>query len=145
MTENGVQQVGRFSVDFEVANNDDLVLARAGHLASEKVRREKIRGIVDSGATNLVLPGSVAKQLGLSTKGKVKVRYADRRQPLRNEVGGVFVEIQGRNGVFNAVVEPKRTAALIGAIILEDMDFLVDAKHQRLVPRDPHYIVTESE
>jgi hypothetical protein len=51
----------------------------------------------------------------------------------------------GRHGVFTAVVEPKRESALIGAIVLEDLDFVVDCTTQRLVPRDPRYVVSEIE
>jgi hypothetical protein len=36
-----------------------------------------------------------------------------------------------------AIVEPKRTSALIGAIVLEQLDLLVDCQRQRLIPRDP--------
>ena len=41
----------------------------------------------------------------------------------------------GRESVFNAIVEPDRESVLIGAIVLEDLDFLVDCVGQRLVPR----------
>jgi hypothetical protein len=58
--------VGRFSVEFEVANNDDVALARRGVLPAAQVRRETIRGVVDSGATMLVLPQAVVKRLGLA-------------------------------------------------------------------------------
>ena len=36
----GANRVGRFRVEREVANNDDLALARHGLLEPEKVRRE---------------------------------------------------------------------------------------------------------
>jgi hypothetical protein len=47
--------------------------------------------------------------------------------------------------VFDATVEPKRKTALIGALVLEALDFLVDSRHERLVPRDPKRIVAEEE
>jgi hypothetical protein len=53
--------------------------------------------------------------------------------------------LQGREGVFTAVVEPRRRTALIGAIVLEDLDFLVNCTGQRLVPRHPRYVVSEIE
>ena len=65
MRSNGANVMGRFSVEFEVANNDDLALWRRGHLESDQVRRETIQGVVDSGATRLVLPEAVVKRLGL--------------------------------------------------------------------------------
>jgi predicted aspartyl protease len=138
--------VGRFSVDIEIANNDDLARVRSGDLESGAVRHTTIRGVVDSGATRLVLPKAVAEQLGLPVKrGKIRVRYADGRRSLRTEVESVHLQLQGRDGVFSAVVEPKRETALIGAIVLEDLDFLVDCAKLRLVPRDPDYIVSEIE
>ena len=50
------KSVGRFSVEIEIANNDDLALVRRGLLPADQVRREMIQGVVDSGATRLVLP-----------------------------------------------------------------------------------------
>ncbi|MCI0460227.1 MAG: hypothetical protein L0Z62_25020 [Gemmataceae bacterium] len=139
------EDVGRFTVDLEVANNDDLVLVRHGRLAPEKMRRLAIRGVVDTGAAGLVLPQGVAKQLGLRVKGKLRARYADRRSALRDEVAEVHVQLMGRDSVFDALAEPKRDTALIGAIVLEALDLLVDPKYQRLVPRDPEYKISEVE
>jgi hypothetical protein len=42
-------------------------------------------------------------------------------------------------------VEPRRTTALIGAIVLEELDFIVDCARQTLRPRDPDGIVSEIE
>jgi predicted aspartyl protease len=137
--------VGRFSVEFEVANNDDMALVRRGLLKADQVRRQTISGVVDSGAAKLVLPQSVVKQLGLPLADRVRVRYADGRTAERREVEGVYVELLGRHGTFSAVVEPKRKTALIGAIVLEDLDLLVDCQRQRIVARDPHGAVYEIE
>jgi hypothetical protein len=57
----------------------------------------------------------------------------------------VYLQLLGRDSVFTAIVEPNRRKALIGAIVLEDLDFLVDCTQQRLVPRDPRFIVSEIE
>ncbi len=146
MQNKGNHQMGRFYVDVDLANNEDLVEARRGHLDPAKVRRTTIRGVVDSGAARLVLPQAVAKELGLPVKKKkIKVRYADGRRALRAEVDEVRLYLRGRDGVFSAVVEPKRDTALIGAIVLEDLDFLVDCTKLCLVPRDPDYVVSEIE
>jgi predicted aspartyl protease len=104
----GVTAVGRFSVNIEVANNDDLAAVRLGLLDRTKVRRITLRGVVDPGATQFVLPKSVVEELGLPTTSKVKVRYADGRVANRPAAEGAYVEILGRHGLFNAVVEPKR-------------------------------------
>lgn len=137
--------MGRFSVDFEVANNDDLALVRRGLMRPDQVRRQTIRGVVDSGAAMLVLPQAVVKQLGLPLGNKVKVRYADGRRAERREAKGVFLKLLGRDDTFTAIIEPKRQTALIGAIVLEALDLLVDCKTRRVVPRDPRGAIYEIE
>jgi predicted aspartyl protease len=145
MKTKGAKKVGRVSVEFEVANYGDVYNAQQGLLAPEKVRRQTISGVVDPGATRLVLPEKVVKQLGLPLMGKIKVTYANQESATRETATGVHLQIQGREGVFTAIVEPKRRTALIGAIVLEDLDFLVDCTLQRIVPRDPRFVVNEVE
>jgi predicted aspartyl protease len=137
--------VGRITIQFDVANYDDLILAQRGHLREDHVRRQTITGVVDSGAAKLVLPQAVVKQLGLRLRDKIRVRYADGRTVERREAEGVWLEILGRNDTFTAIVEPRRTSALVGAIVLEDLDLLVDCQRQRVVPRDPRGAVYEIE
>jgi len=145
MQSKGTNGVGRFSVEFEVANYADLIRERDGTLPSDKVRRQTIRGVVDSGAARLVLPQSVVKQLGLPLSDKILVRYADGRKAQRRQAKGVYLRLLGRDSTFSAIVEPKRESALIGAIVLEDLDLLVDCQSQRVVPRDPHGAIYEIE
>ena len=57
----------------------------------------------------------------------------------------IDVELLGRHGTFKAIVEPKRKDALIGAIVLEDLDLVVDCVSQTLLPRDPNRIIAEIE
>jgi predicted aspartyl protease len=137
MRPKGANGVGRFSVEIEVANYADLIRAQDGNLPADQVRREVIQGVVDSGATKLVLPEDLVKRLGLPMGDSVTVRYADGRQAKRKGAEGIYVQLLGRHGTFRAVVEPKRKTALIGAIVLEDLDLLVDCVAQQVVPRDP--------
>ncbi|HEY3242537.1 MAG TPA: aspartyl protease family protein [Phycisphaerae bacterium] len=109
-------EMGRFEVEVELANYDDIARARAGDIAPQQVRRTKISGVVDTGATKLVIPESTAKLLGVRTQGTAKVRYADGRSANRDLAPGVELTYFGRQGLFIAVIEPKRTTALIGAV-----------------------------
>jgi predicted aspartyl protease len=134
-----------FSVEVELSNNKDLYGTKAGLIAPEKVRRVRVRGVVDSGATRLVIPQAVATHLGVESSGNSKVRYADGRTAERLIVKDIHLSYGGRESVFNAIVEPDRESILIGAIVLEDLDFLIDCGGQRLVARDPKQIVSELE
>jgi hypothetical protein len=46
---------------------------------------------------------------------------------------------------YHQISEPNRETALIGAIVLEDLDLLVDCTAQRVVPRDPRGAIYEIE
>ncbi|MGD9855744.1 MAG: hypothetical protein AB7U20_12435 [Planctomycetaceae bacterium] len=139
------EEMGRFSVEVTLTNNEDNSLAKANVISTDQVRRARLPGVVDSGAAHLVLPGKVVKQLGFPDAGKVKVRYADHRTGKRRRVSNVLLQLLGREAVFTAIVEPKRDTALIGAIVLEELDLVVDCTKQALHPRDPDWIISEIE
>jgi predicted aspartyl protease len=136
--------MGRVIDQVELCNHRDRMLADLGQLAREKIRRVILDGVVDTGATQLVIPGHIAAELGVDVVGAA-VRYADDRRENRSIVEDVELRIQNRKGTFNAIVEPNREDALIGAVVLEVLDFIVDCGGQKLVPRDPHRIVAEIE
>jgi predicted aspartyl protease len=120
--------MGRVIVDLVVSNNVDMVLADAGMIPRDQIRQVPLQGVVDSGANYLVLPAKVVEQLGVPSGNKVKVQDADRRAARRPTVEQVRVDLLGRHGVFRALVEADRDTALIGAIVMEDLDLLVDCK-----------------
>jgi predicted aspartyl protease len=142
-TMNWRNYVGRFSVEFEVANHVDVVQAKMGSLPPDQVRRQRISGVVDTGAARLVLPASLVAALGFPAAGQVTVKFADGRRESKAVVGDVQLEIQGRSSVFTAVVEPGRADARIGAIVLEELDFIPDCTRQALLPRDPRGLIAE--
>ena len=138
-------EMGRVAMEVELTNYQDKVLAEAGALAPDKVRRMRVEGIIDSGAAHLVIPQSAADALGVPVIGEAGVRYADDRRATKKVVNAVEVGLLNRSGIFRAIVEPDRKNALIGAIVLEDMDFVVDCRQLKLVPRDPDRIQSEIE
>jgi predicted aspartyl protease len=130
--------MGRVVGKVELVNHVDAIKAKSGILPPENVRRVQIDAIVDTGASHLVIPQSVADALGVPVIGQTTVRYAGQRQAAKPIVSDVEVHVLARDGVFKAIVEPDRKDVLLGAIVLEDMDFIVDCRTQTLVPRDPN-------
>jgi hypothetical protein len=137
--------MGRVTVDVDLANYWDVLRARDGHIPPDDVRRATVSGIVDSEAARLVLPPHVVQALGLQTDDETNVRYADYRTARRPIVHNVWLELCGRGSHFSAIVEPDRTDALIGAIVLEELDLIVDCTRNEVRPRDPHRIISEIE
>ncbi len=145
MSRPGETDVGRITVEFTVANYRDVQKAEEGSLRPDEVRQVRLNGIVNTGATRLVLPESVANALGLPLAGTFNVRYADQRTAKRARVRDAYVTLNGRQADFTAIVEPNRVNALIGAIVMEELDFLVDCTTQTLLPRDPNQFIAEVE
>jgi predicted aspartyl protease len=137
--------MGRFNMKLELANNSDINLAENGHLTSSEVRRYEVDGVVDTGSAHLVIPGTAMRVLGLDEAFQARVRYADGHSEFRSIVKNVWLRLCDRDSVFSAVVEPNRDTALIGAIVLEELDLVVDCVTQSLHPRDPDRILTEIE
>ena len=145
MAESEEQQMDRFSVDFTIANQEDVIQADADEIPREQIRQKRLEGVVDTGAARLVLPEAVAADLGLPAAGETTVRYADGRTATRNRVKYVWLELLGREGVFSATLEPDRDTALIGTFVLEELDLVVDCVTNALHPRDPKRIISEIE
>lgn len=145
MSTNGNRAMGKVMVGATFRNNQDRVLAETGHLQADQVRRVSALSIVDSGAAMMVIPQELADRLGLPEVGEMTVRYADSRTAARKVVGQLEVEILGRRSIYRAVVEPNRKDPLIGVIVLEDLDFLIDPRNQTIVPRDPAGEIQEIE
>jgi clan AA aspartic protease len=126
--------MGKVMETIKLANDYDLVATASGSLDPRKIRSVEIEALVDTGATMLMLPADVVERLGLPTRGYRNVRHADARTEEVAWVGGVHIEIRGRNTIVSALVGPVGSTALIGQIPLEEMDFVVDPKSRELRP-----------
>jgi len=89
---------------------------------------------VDSEATLLVLPQEVVKEFGFPVIRTQMVKYANEETATREIVWGVEVEICGRCGIFEAIVEPKKKYPLIGAVVMESLDLIVEPRSMGVYP-----------
>jgi predicted aspartyl protease len=128
----------------------DEGLAQRGIITPEAVRSVELAGaVVDTGSTRLVFTQELVDRLGLSPDGEIAVRYADSRVARKRLARGVAVEIMGRVGTFDAVVE-ERGEPLIGMEVLEGLDLWPDPQRGLLTtnpasPDIPLYNLLRSE
>jgi len=126
--------MGKVMERIKLTNDYDLALVRAGALDPSGVRALEIDALVDTGATILVLPADVVERLGVPVRAMRKVKLAGARVEELPLVGGIKLEIRGRDALVSALVGPVGSTALIGQIPLEEMDFVVDPKSRELRP-----------
>jgi len=103
----------------------------------------EVRALVDSGATPLCIPESLARQLGFDTTEvySTRIRIADASAVEVPVVAPIRIDFENRSCTTDAYVlgdEP-----LIGVIPIEAMDCIIDSKNQRLMvnPKNPDYAV----
>ena len=137
--------MGRISVEVKLTNGEDIIRAEVGLIRPEEIRRSTVRGVVDTGTMRPVIPATLAERLGLPEMDEMRFRCADGRRDTRKVVENIRLELLDREFNFHAIVEPNRDTALIGAIVLEALDFVVDCRANELIPRDPNGIVSEIE
>ena len=132
--------MGRVVTRIKLVNSGDLRLARDGLLAQEMVRELELEALVDTGATDLVLPANVVSALGLPEIDQREIRLADGSVRLVSKVSELRVEILGRRMGSDAYVMPAGSTPLIGQIQLEDLDLVVDPRSRelRVNPESPN-------
>ncbi|WP_347566118.1 aspartyl protease family protein [Scytonema sp. UIC 10036] len=119
----------------------DEELVVRGLLAPHLLRHNEVTGLVDTGAVSLVIPLEMVEKLGLRIIGQRDAQYVHGNQETIGVTGPVIIECEGRVTVDEALVVGNEV--LIGQVILEKLDLVVDCKNQQLIPNpaNPDYPV----
>jgi clan AA aspartic protease len=89
---------------------------------------------VDTGATLLVISDQIAKEFTFPVIRTQTVKYANAETADRDVVWGVELEICGRKGIFEAIVEPNKQYPLIGAVVMETLDLIIEPRSFKVYP-----------
>jgi clan AA aspartic protease len=96
----------------------------------------KGRALVDTGATDTFLPGSVLRKLGIAPTETRTYELADGAE-LELPIGFGVVELKGRSAGATLVFAGEKEVPLLGVTVLESAGFWIDPMRQRLIPRTP--------
>ena len=91
--------------------------------------------LVDTGAVMLMLPKDVVDKLTLSIIGKAVVTLANDETDQMEVAGPLSIVIGDRKTHCDCLVGPMLGEPLIGQLVLEGLDLIVDAQRQLLTPR----------
>lgn len=116
-------------------NQRDRVLADAGHLEHSRVRRLQVDALVDTGAVMTLLPQDVVEQLGLPLDGRIIVTLANEERIELPRARLLSLVVADRQMDTDCLVGPPRCEPLLGQIVLERLDLIVDPATQTISPR----------
>ena len=131
-------KIGKVLVAVDVENLKDLLKESDGQLTKEQVRRVRVENaLIDTGATGLLMPKSLILKLGLDP---FRVRNAKTAAGIvtLNVYSTVRLTIQGRECHCDVTEIADDLSVLVGQVPLELLDWVVDARGQRLVGNPAH-------
>jgi len=128
--------MGKVIVKAKLWNFADEIDFKRGLISKDQIRTVEVEdAIIDTRATMLTLPEEIVEKLGLIIIREATVTYANNSKARKKIASGVRIEILNRTAVGECIVEEKGTKVLIGQVILEVMDLVVDPKKNAIAPR----------
>lgn len=127
--------MGQVKVFVELTNTTDLDNFQSEIIAENQVRIHSTEGLIDTGAVLSMLPKEIIEQLGLRYRRKAIVTFADERRDEMEVYGPVSIKIKNREAIIEVLMGPPFSEPLVGQIVLESLDLLVDCTNQTLMVR----------
>ena len=106
-----------------------------GRLKKEEMRRVELEALVDTGAVMVLLPQDVVEALGLKKIDKAIVTLANEEKIELDVAGTISLTIANRKMKTDCLVGPPQCEPLIGQIVLERLDLIVDPLKRTISPR----------
>ncbi len=116
-------------------NQGDRVLAETGHLDSARVRRVEIDALVDTGAVMTLLPQDIVEALGLPLDGKIIVTLANEEKVELSRARLLSLTLGDRQMDTDCLVGPPQYEPLVGQLVLERLDLIIDPIKRVVSPR----------
>jgi len=120
-----------------IKNFGDVLKYNEGMINENQIRTVELDAIVDTGATFLSIPPDRIRQLGLTYSHSRNVRTAN-GEVKRRVFAGVLISVLGRETQASVMENDETTPALIGYLILEDLDLVPDPGSKKLIPNPAH-------
>ncbi len=127
--------MGEIKVKIHLENFSDRYNFMDNNIKESEIRMHEMEALVDTGAVMLSTPQDVVEKLGLKIIRTVVVTYADERKEERQVAAPIYIKIGDRFMITECIVGPPLSEALIGQVILEELDLIPDCQQQTLSPR----------
>jgi predicted aspartyl protease len=130
--------LGKVLVSATIENLYDVEQRERGVLLADEVRKVEVNdALVDTGATELLLPRKLIHQLGLRPYKTRPSRTIGKNTTL-TIYSAVRLTVQGRDCLSDVVEISDDLPVLIGQVPLELLDWVIDPKGQKLIGNPEH-------
>ena len=134
----GNDKMGKVLVTAKIESFEDAFMVKRGLLPEDQARKVEVTdALVDTGAHELSMPKRLIDQLGLEPISTRKARTAGGPRTF-NVCGPVRLTVQGRFCSCDVIELPDDCPVCIGQIPLEQLDFVVDPRSQKLIGNPEH-------
>ncbi|MBF0239869.1 MAG: hypothetical protein HQM12_19390 [SAR324 cluster bacterium] len=115
-------------------NHKDEHKAEDGIISQDQVRQITLDMIADTGALAVGLPKSMIEKLGLPFLKKASSKLADGTSREVEVFEDLRVVIDDRVAITQCIAKPEDAPYLLGQLVFEQMDYVVDCRNQKLIP-----------
>ena len=122
-------------MQLQLENQADRILLEAGQLQASTVRSAQVDALVDTGAVMVLLPQDLVERLGLPTNGSIIVTLANEQRVELPRARHLSLAIGDRQMDTDCLVGPPQSEPLVGHLVLERLDLIVDPLQRKVTPR----------
>ena len=127
--------MGEIRVDVTLENDRDVFAYHEGKITKEQVRTVTLNALVDTGAVMVLLPQEVVEVLGLEKIDKTIVTLANEEKIELEVAGTLSLSIGNRKMKTDCLIGPPQCEPLIGQLVLERLDLILDPLKKSIHPR----------
>jgi predicted aspartyl protease len=127
--------MGSIYTDISLENSVDAAKAAEGLIKKTDIRRARVKALVDTGAGTLVIGEKLCRQLGL-------IKWFESRPVLAGgqHINGYYtrpldIYWKDRSTSCNPLVVENQDIPLLGALVLEGLDLILDPLNETVVGR----------
>ncbi len=129
--------MGEFREKAKVRNFIDAAKFAEGLIDEDSIREVEAEAVVDTGASHMCLPPGVIEELGLLYSHTFQVATANGTVE-RRIFTGAEITIKGRTVQMEVMEGDDETPPLIGYLVLEALDFVVDPTTAHIIGNPEH-------
>ena len=127
--------MGTVYTELTLENAADVLDAYRARISERDIRTLIVEAMVDTGAESLVINEEVCEKLGLKTWGERELTLADGTRHVYDLMEPVRIHWKDRDMFCLPTLVPGADEILLGAVSLQEMDLIVDAKQEKLTGR----------